>query len=103
MALIAWADRQDQAHWHTPFPGMARRVQHYGYAFDYATRGVDFDGPLCAPLPLGGDEASVSVFAAVVARLLRQGLLRMAPDQMTLNEYFPCVTFSRVLLRVCVI
>lgn len=85
---------------------MARRVQHYGYAFDYATRGVDFDGPLCAPLPLGvgGEEAaSASVFATMVARLLRQGLLRMAPDQMTLNEYLPCVTFSRVFLRVCVI
>ena len=82
---------------------MARRVQHYGYAFNYATRGVDFDGPHCAPLPLGvgvGDEASASVFAAMVARLLQRGLLRMIPDQMTLNEYLPCVTFS---CSVCVI
>lgn len=114
-ALLAWADRHDGRHWHTPFPGMARRVQHYGYAFNYATRGVDFDrSPPCAPLPLplgsglgrGEGEreaASVSVFATVVARLLRKGLLRMVPDQMTLNEYLPCVRFSFLCVVCCVL
>lgn len=91
-ALLAFADRDGGRHWAThTHPGMARRVQHYGYAFDYATRGVDFEGLNCAPMPFHGEAAGASggVFAAVVARVLRAGLLRMAPDQMTLNEYTP--------------
>ncbi len=112
-ALLAFADRDGGRHWAAGaaagMPGMGRRVQHFGYAFDYATRGVAFGGH--ADAAEGGDleesESSSSssvpplpfvacpAFAAAVRRLLGReggkGLLRMAPDQMTLNEYLPYV------------
>ena len=53
----------------------ARRVQHYGYTFDYKTRGV-------------GTETNG--FPSCVDRILRPKLSKISSfDQMTVNEYVP--------------
>lgn len=98
-ALLAFADRQAGAHWVVGKEGMGRRVQHYGHRFDYASRGIDFENSPCPSLPW----RDCPVFAAMVARMLSVGLLRMAPDQMTLNEYLPYVRcrYVCVYTNVC--
>jgi len=59
---------------------LKRRVQHYGYRYDYKARKVDpasYLGPLPAwALPLAG-------------RLAEEGLMPSAPDQLIVNEYEP--------------
>ena len=64
-----------------PWQGeLRRRVQHYGYRYDYKARAVDTSMRL-GPLPDFGLE---------VARLaIDAGLLPAAPDQLIVNEYRP--------------
>ncbi|MEM1379999.1 MAG: alpha-ketoglutarate-dependent dioxygenase AlkB [Pseudomonadota bacterium] len=57
-----------------------RRVQHYGYVYDYRTRRVthaDFLGVL------------PSLFDGLAERLQSEGLFERAPDQVIVNEYLP--------------
>jgi alkylated DNA repair dioxygenase AlkB len=59
---------------------LKRRVQHYGYKYDYKARSVDHS-MYVGPLP---------PFALEVAqRLLDQGLVDEVPDQLIVNEYEP--------------
>src|ERR1700680_3970964 len=59
---------------------LKRRVQHYGYKYDYKARSVD-RSMYVGPLP---------PFALEVGqRLLDQGLVEEMPDQLIVNEYEP--------------
>ncbi len=59
---------------------LRRRVQHYGYRYDYKARAVD-PSMYVGPLP---------AFAVAVAEQLRKlGLVEDAPDQLIVNEYQP--------------
>lgn len=59
---------------------LKRRVQHYGYRYDYKARSVDLS-MYVGPLP---------TFALEVAQqLLDQGLIMEMPDQLIVNEYEP--------------
>ncbi|WP_198084381.1 alpha-ketoglutarate-dependent dioxygenase AlkB [Variovorax sp. E3] len=65
----------DDSEWDT---GMARRVQHYGWRYDYKSKKVDGEAFL-GPLP---------VWAADLGeRLFQKGLLNELPDQVIVNEY----------------
>src|SRR5687767_1471532 len=57
---------------------LKRRVQHYGYRYDYRGRRVDHSMYL-GPLPRFAD--------AVTDRLLWAGLIGQRPDQLIVNEY----------------
>lgn len=73
-SLIDWIDQQP---WDTT---LRRRVQHYGYRYDYTSRDIDsalFLGELPGPL---GDLAR---------RLAAEGFLKTTPDQLIINEYEP--------------
>jgi len=59
-----------------------RRVQHYGYEFDYATRHIDAKKPL-GGLPGWADD--------LIEELIGSGHLSTLPDQITVNEYPPGV------------
>ncbi len=72
--LVATVDRQP---WLT---GLQRRVQHYGYRYDYKARKVARDFYL-GPLP---DWA-----AGLAERLRREGWFATPPDQLIVNEYQP--------------
>lgn len=59
---------------------LKRRVQHYGYKYDYTAREVNLS-MFVGPLP---------EFAVEVARsLLDRGLIDELPDQLIVNEYEP--------------
>ncbi|KAG2425074.1 hypothetical protein HXX76_013983 [Chlamydomonas incerta] len=62
-----------------------RRVQHYGYRFDYLTRNVDLAKPL-GPLPAWA--------AQLAARIGELPQVSMRMDQLTVNEYEPGVGLS---------
>src|SRR5262249_55263565 len=67
----------DQQIWMTD---LKRRVQHYGYRYDYRSRSVDAS-MFIGPLP---------VWIAPLARRLRDdGLTLDVPDQLIVNEYTP--------------
>lgn len=57
---------------------LKRRVQHYGFRYDYKARKVDKSMYL-GPLPEFG--------AAIAHRLLSEGYLGVLPDQLIVNEY----------------
>jgi len=57
---------------------MSRRVQHFGFTFDYAARRCSTP---TTPFP--------ACLALVAARALARGLLSTAADQCTVNEYLP--------------
>jgi len=59
---------------------LKRRVQHYGYKYDYRARAIDQNYHL-GPLPL--------LLADIGQRLYRQHLLDAIPDQAIINEYMP--------------
>lgn len=65
---------------------LKRRVQHYGYRYDYKARRVDASMYL-GPLPQWGAE--------LADRLVAQGLMPQRPDQMIINEYLPGQGISR--------
>jgi alkylated DNA repair dioxygenase AlkB len=59
---------------------LKRRVQHFGYRYDYKARRLD-KSMYVGPLP---------AFAKHLAdRLVEQGLVNEAPDQLIVNEYLP--------------
>jgi alkylated DNA repair dioxygenase AlkB len=60
--------------------GLQRRVQHYGYIYDYKRRSVDPSMKLGA-LPDWG--------AVIAQRMTEEGWIGAVPDQMIVNEYLP--------------
>ena len=72
--LIETIDRQP---WLTD---LKRRVQHYGYKYDYKARSVDSSMYL-GPLPDWALE--------IAGELYSQGLMPRMPDQLIVNEYEP--------------
>lgn len=59
---------------------LKRRVQHYGYRYDYRARAVTPDAYL-GPLPQWASE--------LACRLASNGWFERAPDQLIVNEYLP--------------
>jgi len=59
---------------------LKRRVQHYGYRYDYTARTVD-PSMYLGPLPTWA--------RALAARLVADGHMAAAPDQLIVNEYEP--------------
>ncbi len=59
---------------------LKRRVQHYGYVYDYRRRNVDADMRL-GPLPVW--------LAPLAERLHAEGYFSAVPDQCIVNEYVP--------------
>lgn len=59
---------------------LKRRVQHYGYRYDYKARRVTDDSYL-GPLP--------SWLEALASRLWEEGIFEIRPDQVIINEYLP--------------
>ena len=70
--LIEWIDQQD---WSSE---LKRRVQHYGWRYDYKTREVD------ASMRLGPLPGQLTVLAE---RLFQEKLVPEVPDQVIVNEY----------------
>lgn len=67
----------DAAPWSS---ALRRRVQHYGFAYDYRRRGA------AAPVPLGPPPGWLS---PLCARLVLEGTFAAPPDQVIVNEYLP--------------
>jgi alkylated DNA repair dioxygenase AlkB len=65
----------DGCQWDTT---LKRRTQHYGYVYNYSSKDAARVAP---PIP------PWCVF--VVERLMEQGVLRVRPDQLIVNEYEP--------------
>ena len=59
---------------------LKRRVQHYGWRYDYKARRID-DNLHLGPLPAWAD--------ALAMRLVDDGLVPDKPDQVIVNEYLP--------------
>ncbi len=59
---------------------LKRRVQHYGYRYDYKARRVTADSYL-GPLP--------NWLGALATRLAKEGVFEDVPDQVIVNEYLP--------------
>lgn len=59
---------------------LKRRVQHYGYRYDYRVRSVD-DAMRLGPLPEWAEKLG--------NRLMNKDLFCSAPDQVIVNEYLP--------------
>jgi len=68
----------DEQNWLTD---LKRRVQHYGYRYDYVGRKVDLDSMYLGPLPTWSDW--------LITRLLKDKIVKQAPDQLIINEYQP--------------
>jgi len=73
-ALIATIDKQE---W---LGDLKRRVQHYGFKYDYKARKIDL-GMRIGALP---DWAK-----AIADRLYSEGYFDVVPDQLIINEYLP--------------
>jgi len=67
----------DDRPWDT---SLRRRVQHYGYRYDYKARAVTADSHL-GPLP--------GWLLSIAKRLGDEGLMPVVPDQAIINEYEP--------------
>ena len=59
---------------------LKRRVQHYGYRYDYKAQAVGRDAYL-GPLP--------DWLSPTCLKLVSEGLLATIPDQVIVNEYLP--------------
>ena len=59
---------------------LRRRVQHYGFRYDYKRRSVDLSMAL-GPLPDWASE--------LAERLMHEGIFPARPDQLIVNEYLP--------------
>ena len=70
--LTDWIDRQEWSN------ELKRRVQHYGWRYDYGAREVDASMRL-GPLP--------QELAGLAERLFRENLVPRIPDQVIVNEY----------------
>lgn len=73
-SLLATVDRMP---W---LDDLSRRVQHYGWRYDYKSRTIPCDAYL-GPLPGFLQDAAEELFSA--------GLLKCVPDQAIVNEYLP--------------
>lgn len=73
-ALIQTIDAQ------TWLADLKRRVQHYGYKYDYKARSITQDLRL-GPIP--------GWLASLCDRLLAEGIFSKRPDQVIINEYQP--------------
>lgn len=79
----------DRSHWQEE--GLKRRVQHYGWRYDYRTRTID------AATRLG----SLPDWATSIARrLVSANLLEQLPDQVIVNEYVNDQGIARHVDRV---
>ncbi|XP_006628174.3 alkylated DNA repair protein alkB homolog 8 [Lepisosteus oculatus] len=58
-----------------------RQVKHYGYEFRYDNNNVDKNKPLPGGLPMFCNE--------VLDRCLKENLIKVKPDQLTVNQYQP--------------
>ena len=67
----------DQEEWSTE---LRRRVQHYGYKYDYRQRSIKPEMKV-APLP--------EWTSPVIDMLAEEGLMQEPPDQLIVNEYLP--------------
>lgn len=67
----------DQLEWSNE---LKRRVQHYGYKYNYAKKSVSREDYL-GPIPI--------FFDIVIFELLMQKLITKRPDQVIINEYLP--------------
>ena len=67
----------DAATWRT---NLKRRVQHYGYRYDYKARQARQEDYL-GPLP--------ELFQGLAKRLTAEGHFQVVPDQVIVNEYQP--------------
>ena len=67
----------DQQGWITD---LRRRVQHYGYRYDYSKRDLTEDDRI-GPLP--------SWVMEICDRMVRRGVFASCPDQLIVNEYMP--------------
>lgn len=72
--LLERIDKQD---WRAD---LRRRVQHYGYIYDYRSRAISHDMKL-GPLP--------NWLSAVSSKLVEQKIFAQMPDQVIINEYEP--------------
>ena len=84
--IIDWIDREDEKYWQKGQEGkikpMNRRVQHYGYKFNYATLLIDdIDDADKNKIP--------EVFTGLLHRLLDEQIITKLPNQLTINEYYP--------------
>ena len=59
---------------------LSRRVQHYGYKYDYKARRVDHSMKIGALPPFGKE---------IAKKLVNQGLMQTEADQLIINEYQP--------------
>ncbi|MCC2646349.1 MAG: Alkylated repair protein [Rickettsiaceae bacterium] len=59
---------------------LKRRTQHYGYKYDYRNRSID-QSQYLGPLPEWLD--------ALSQRLYFEGIFKVQPDQVIINEYLP--------------
>lgn len=67
----------DEATWS---PELKRRVQHYGYRYDYLKRGLSHEDYL-GPIPAWAHE--------LAQRLVEHRIFHSPPDQVIVNEYMP--------------
>ncbi|MCB1537618.1 MAG: alpha-ketoglutarate-dependent dioxygenase AlkB [Rhodospirillales bacterium] len=74
---IRFIENIDQNSW---LNDLKRRVQHYGYKYDYKARGVSRDAYI-GPLP--------GWLKPIAQRLYEQGHFSAVPDQIIVNEYEP--------------
>lgn len=72
--LLERIDKQD---WRAD---LKRRVQHYGYIYDYRSRGISHDMKL-GPLP--------NWLSELGSKLVEQNIFAQIPDQVIINEYEP--------------
>ena len=70
-------EKLDQRPWHT---GLKRRVQHYGYRYDYKARRASRESYL-GPLP--------EWLSEIAEDLERAGHFASRPEQVIINEYLP--------------
>ena len=86
--ILNWLERMNdesgEDYWETRVQGkknpMKRRVQHYGYRFNYDTNMPDLE-PKDSNLP--------DIFQPLIKRFLDIGLIDEIPNQLTINEYTP--------------
>ena len=71
-ALISQIDNQNWLN------DLRRRVQHYGYKYDYKTRRIDISMKI-GSLPNWGIK--------IAERLFHEGIFKRSPDQLIVNEY----------------
>lgn len=65
---------------------LRRRVQHYGYRYDYKKKRIDLSMKI---------EGLPTWATALGERLLKVGLIKSPPDQLIVNEYHPGQGISR--------